>query len=124
VISPTRGGSTSGPSACRVDPAGRPRYAPGVRFAPWVVLIFVGVVLALLGVAFVPSLVREHHGHMHYPLELTVRVVDRQTGEPLEGALLFTVATPEFIEMGDFELLLDELVRLLDREPEETCGVA
>jgi len=91
-----------------------------VRFALWLVLILVGVVAGLAAVAVAMGLFHTSHGHIHEPLAVTLRLVDRETGAPLEGAVLATVATPLFLESEHFDAQLDGVLGLLDRDPEES----
>lgn len=58
----------------------------GVRIAGWIL----AVVVALAAAAFL-LLVGTTHGHIDEMLRITVRIVDRESGRPLDGALVAIV---------------------------------
>lgn len=60
----------------------------------------------ILGLAALPFLVlgafNHGHGHIHEPLEVTVRVLDATTGEPLAGAVVVVVPYRSQLERESF----------------------
>jgi hypothetical protein len=52
------------------------------------------------------------HGHGTVPLDITVRLVDRETGQALEGGLLVaTVRSRAVLELDSFDVILEETLK-------------
>ena len=89
-----------------------------MKAAQWIGLILVLLPLALLALSFV------HHGHIDERLDVAVRIVDRDTGGPLEDAVVAIVRYPSQLEYEDFELYLKEGLRAASEEWGNHCWCA
>lgn len=113
----------------RVDRVPGEGYAATVKVVWKVALVIVGLlVLAFLLWRFGSWLMvgSQTHGHVYEPLEVTVRVVDRDTGEPLAGAVVATVRSRSALEWESFESSLGEAFKPeepgVDRWRHVVCG--
>jgi hypothetical protein len=76
---------------------------------------FVVVVVVLAAIFFV-LIVGTSHGHIDEFLVVTVRITDRDSGRPLEGALVATVRYRSTLEQHYFERALDEAIDAMGLE--------
>jgi hypothetical protein len=76
-------------------------------------LLVVAVALVALAILI---LLAQTHGHLDQPLEITVRVIDAETGEPLVGAIVGTARWRDRIGNEHFhEMVRYALTRESDR---------
>jgi hypothetical protein len=105
----------------RVDRVPTEGYAAAVKVAWKVALTIVGVLVLALLLYYLNH--GRSHGHVAELLEVTVRVVDRDTGEPLAGAMVATVRHRNLLEQ-DFDLQLEAALEVLEELGEDAWGLS